>query len=133
MKVTRYKSTFSTDFISLEDYLKKMKEGQEKIYFLVAPTKQLMDANPFLETFKDNDIPVLVLQNHIDEVCFKQIEKYKGHQFVSIESSIDELGKDIKKKVKVDKERGLPEEDTTTFSLWLKAELEPSVAKVSIS
>lgn len=43
------------------------------------------------------------------------------------------MGKDIKTKVTVDKERGLPDEDTTTFSLWLKSELEPNVAKVSIS
>ena len=129
----RYNTSSSDNLISLDDYISSMKEGQEKIYFLVAPTKQISDSSPFLEQFKVNNVPVLLLSNHIDEVCFKQIEKFKGHSFTNIESSYDQVSKDLGKKIEVDSERGLPEEDTTTFSLWMKAELEPAIKKVTIS
>lgn len=110
-----------------------MKKDQKKIYFLVSPNKETAQSSPFLEPFRENNVPVLLLANHIDEVCFKQIDQFKGHKFINIESSFEEVQNDLGSKVEVDKEKGLPEEDTTTFSLWLKSELEPQVKKVTIS
>jgi molecular chaperone HtpG len=59
------------DIISIDDYISKMKEGQEKIYFVVNPTFDQALKSPYLEPFKDNKtLDVIVLTNQIDEILF---------------------------------------------------------------
>jgi molecular chaperone HtpG len=74
----RYSSNYNKDMTSLDDYIKKMKPGQNKIYFVTGATKELAMANPFMEIFKhaerdsgpDAAPPVLLLTNNADEFCF---------------------------------------------------------------
>jgi len=78
----------------------------------------------------------LILTNQVDEICFQQIQDYKGKQFVNIESSFDDVSKDLKDTKKDDLDDGtprVPEDDVTAFSLWLKNELSANVSKVTIS
>jgi len=56
---------------------------------------------------------------HVDEMVFRGLNSYKGFNFVNIETNYDEIAKDIKN-IEHDKETGLPEEDVTTFCLWIK-------------
>ena len=70
LRLMRYNSTFTEGMTSLEDYIKHMKEGQNKIYFVTGATKEHCLNNPFMEAFKGTDIPVLILNNNIDEICF---------------------------------------------------------------
>ena len=134
LRLTRYQSTFSSSPVALDDYIKRMKKDQRKIYFLVATDAGVAKNSPFLEPFKGkNSPPVLFLENHIDEMCLRQVNEYKGFKFVNIETNFEEIAKDVDHRVEVDKLHGLPEEDTTSFCLWIKSELEPFVSKVSIS
>ncbi len=48
-------------YISIDDYIKKMKEGQKKIYFVSGASRETALSNPFMEIFKGTDVPVLVL------------------------------------------------------------------------
>lgn len=59
----RYHSNFSTETLSLEDYVRKMKPGQTKIYFVSGPNREAALSNPFMEVFKGSDVPVLILLN----------------------------------------------------------------------
>lgn len=87
-----------------------------------------------MEPFKGTDIPVLILTNNIDEVCFQQQGQYKNKKFSNVETSYDEIAKDLgKKDDDVSSFSRIPEEDVTTFSLWLKNELQPIVSKVQLS
>ena len=78
-----------------------------------------------MEPFKGTDMPVLILTNNIDEVCFQQQGQYKNKKFSNIETSYEEIAKDLGKKENDDISSfsRIPEEDVTTFSLWLKNEL----------
>ena len=96
-------------------------------------TEEHARQSPFLDPFKGTDVPVLIITNHIDEVCFKNVGEYKGKKFVNIETNFEEIAKDVDKRVEVDKDKGLPEDDTTTFCLWVKSELEPRVSRVTLS
>lgn len=58
------------ELMSIEDYVKTMKEGQEKIYFVVNPTYDQALKSPYMEPFKGSDLDVLVLTNNIDEILF---------------------------------------------------------------
>lgn len=72
-----------------------MKPGQEKIYFIVNPVTQNALSSPFMEIFKETDIPVLILNNNVDEICFQQASTYKNKIFVNIETSYEEIQKDL--------------------------------------
>lgn len=101
----RYSATFEAaggmtkkGFVGLDDYIKKMKPGQNKIYFVTSQSKEQALKNPFMEPFLnagEDSPPILILTNNIDEVCFNQIPDYRGHRFVNIETSYDEIAKDL--------------------------------------
>jgi TNF receptor-associated protein 1 len=57
--------------VSLDEYIAKAKTTQEKIYFIVNPTIEGAVSSPFYEPFKGTDVPVLILTNNIDEICFQ--------------------------------------------------------------
>ena len=70
MKLMRYLSSFSEEMVSIDDYIKKMKPGQDKIYFTIGNTKAAAMNNPFMEPFKGTDVPILILNNNVDEILF---------------------------------------------------------------
>jgi len=57
--------------VSLDEYVKSMKEGQKKIYYLDGVTRNLIWQNPYMAPFKDSDVPVLVLGQNMDEMIFQ--------------------------------------------------------------
>ena len=95
LRLMRYNSTIAQGVsISLDDYVKSMKEGQKKIYF-ISGTPDQVENNPFMEPFKDSDVPVLIVSNQIDEMVFQQIGTFKGCTFVNVESGYEEIAKDL--------------------------------------
>lgn len=134
LKLTRYKSTVTGNkLMSIDNYIEKMKEGQKNIYFCVPGNPAAPHDSPFLEPFKNANVPVIILSNQIDEVCLRNVNEYKGMKFVNIESSYDDVSQDLGAKVEHDKVLGIPEAEITPFSLWIKSELSPTIAKVTIS
>lgn len=117
----------------MDDYVETMKPGQKNIYFIVSQNPNQRPDSPFLETFETSNIPVLILPNHIDEVCLKNVNEYKGFKFLNIESNYEEIASDMDSNIEHDKETGIPEMEITPFSLWMKAELAPTISKVTIS
>jgi TNF receptor-associated protein 1 len=123
------------EFKSLEDYIGAMQPGQEKIYFLVNPNFDVAIKSPFLEPFRGSKIDVLILSNNVDEILFQQNGDFKGKRFINVESSYDEISKDLGKGVEDEViARGkIPEEDITPFCLWVKNELSGLIGKVQVS
>lgn len=70
LRLMRYHSTKSLGTVSLEDYVKQMKAEQKKIYYLSGTTPQDAMSNPFMEPFKDSEVPVLIIGNQVDEMVF---------------------------------------------------------------
>ena len=92
--------------------------------------------NPFMEPFKDSDVPVLIIRDQIDEMVFQQLGNYKGFTFINVESGYEEVSKDLGDKdiySESDKSQSIPEEDITPFCLWLKEHCKPYVGKVTLS
>ena len=122
--------------VSLDEYIENMKEGQEKIYYIVNNQYELGVKSPYMEPFKNiKEVDVLILTNNVDEIIFQQSVEYKGKKFVSIESKFDEIQKDLGLDSEIESlERSrIPEQDITGFCLWLKEELKDSIGKVAIS
>lgn len=72
--------------------------------------------SPYMEPFKNSNIPVLVINMHVDEMVFRTLQTYKGkYKFVNVENSYDEISKDLKGN-ESDKS-GIPSDDITPFCL----------------
>lgn len=69
---------------SLDDYLGRMVEGQERIYYLVADNLEGAANSPHLEVFKDRGIEVLLLHDRIDEWLMGNLSEYQGKSFQDV-------------------------------------------------
>lgn len=81
IKLMRFKSTYA-ELTNIDDYVQKMKQGQQNIYFTVADSLESATKSPYMEQFLKADVPVLLLGTKIDEFFLMQMERYKGHKFV---------------------------------------------------
>ncbi len=94
-KLLRFASTHTNEEsqrVSLEDYIKRMPEGQDKIYYVAAETFNAAKNSPHLEVFREKGIEVLVLYDRIDEWLMSHLTEFEGKQFNSVaRGSLDDL------------------------------------------
>ena len=86
-KLLRFVSTSSDGddaVVSLEDYVSRMREGQEAIYFLTAQSLSTARHSPHLEIFREKDIEVLLLCDPIDEWLSSHLPEFGGKPLKSI-------------------------------------------------
>merc|ERR1712062_462076 len=87
-KLLRFTSTKSEDKeISLDKYLDRMQESQESIYYMSGDSIETMKKAPALQVFKKKDLEVLMLSDHLDELCIQKLTDYEGKKFVSIQKA----------------------------------------------
>lgn len=96
-KLLRFTSTTSESAtepsVSLDDYISRMAEGQDKIYYITAETYNAAKNSPHLEIFKKKNIEVLLLTDRIDEWVSSHLIDYEKKQLVSVASANLDLGK----------------------------------------
>ena len=88
----------SAEWSSLEDYVGRMKEGQEAIYFITGPSKEAALHSPHLEAFREKGYEVLLLTDRVDEIWTQQPQEFQGKKFQSIGQGEVELGNEEEKK-----------------------------------
>lgn len=94
-KLLRYSSTFDDNpepTVSLDDYISRMKEGQEKIYYITAETFAGAKNSPHLEIFRKKGIEVLLMAEQIDEWVVTYLTEYNGKKLQSITKGELDLG-----------------------------------------
>ena len=92
----RFASTRSEgkeESVSLDDYIGRMKEGQEKIYYITAETHAAARNSPHLEIFRKKDIEVLLLSDRVDEWLVSHLTEYQGKSLQSVAKGKLDLGK----------------------------------------
>ena len=95
-KLLRFASTHAdTDeqAVSLADYVARMKDGQEKIYFIVADSFAAAKHSPHLEVFRKKGIEVLLLSDRVDEWLTSHLTEFEGKPFQSVAKGALDLGK----------------------------------------
>ncbi|GAA0364908.1 molecular chaperone HtpG [Bowmanella denitrificans] len=78
--------------VSLDEYLERMKEGQDKIYYITADSHQAAKSSPHLEIFRKKGIEVLLMSDRIDEWLMSHLSEYKDKSFQSITKGQLDLG-----------------------------------------
>ena len=95
-KLLRFASTQTDtpdETVSLADYVARMKEGQEKIYFVTAETFTAAKNSPHLEIFRKKGIEVLLLSDRVDEWVTGYLTEFDGKPLQSVAKGGLDLGK----------------------------------------
>lgn len=86
-KLLRFASTHSGDAaqtVSFADYVSRMKEGQDKIYYVTADSFAAASNSPHLEIFRKKGIEVLLLSDRVDEWMLSYLREFDGKSLVSV-------------------------------------------------
>ncbi|ELZ5941290.1 molecular chaperone HtpG [Providencia vermicola] len=95
-KLLRFASTHNdsnVQNVSLEDYISRMVEGQEKIYYITADSYAAAKSSPHLELFRKKGIEVLLLSDRIDEWMMNYLSEFDGKPFQSVSKADESLDK----------------------------------------
>jgi molecular chaperone HtpG len=87
--------------VSLEDYIARMKEGQEKIYYVTADSFAAAKNSPHLQIFRRKGIEVLLLSDRVDEWLVSHLNEFDGKTLASVAKGkldLDELADEEEKK-----------------------------------
>ncbi len=95
-KLLRFASTHNVtevQDVSLEDYIGRMKEGQDKIYYITAESYAAAKDSPLLEIFKKKGVEVLLLSDPVDYLMGIELHEFKGTQLQSVSKGAIDLSK----------------------------------------
>ena len=103
-KLMRFASTHGDtedQTVSLADYIGRMKEGQDKIYYVTADTFAAAKNSPHLEFFRAKGVEVLLLSDRVDEWMISHLTEFEGKKLQSVakgDLDLDKLAGEEEKK-----------------------------------
>ena len=95
-KLLRFASTHNNSDaqdVTLEDYIGRMKDGQEKIYYITSDSYTAACNSPHLEVFRKKGIEVLLMHDRVDEWLVSHLAEFDGKSLVSVAKGDLDLGK----------------------------------------
>jgi molecular chaperone HtpG len=110
MPLLRYASTHNAtndENVSLPEYLARMREGQDRVYYIVGETLDAARESPHLELLKQKGIEVLLMGDRVDDWVMGQISEFEGKKFKDVSKGDLELGTlaDQAERARIDEER----------------------------
>ena len=128
-KLLRFESSLSDPgkMTGLADYVTRLKDGQDTIYYQIAPNRAAIEAGPYLEAFKARGLEVLFAYEPLDDYVFTSLREFDGKKLVSVTSENVKLDD-----VPVDSaEAPLSDDEVSGLCSWLKETLGEAVTEVS--
>ena len=104
LKLLRFSSTTTDSMdqtVSLADYISRLKEGQDKIYYVTGETFNAAKNSPHLEIFRKKGVEVLLLSDRVDEWMLSFVQEFEGKQLISVAKGgldLDSLADESEKK-----------------------------------
>jgi molecular chaperone HtpG len=110
MEVCRFNSTTTQGdaLTGIEDYISRMKEGQDTIYYLTGDKLDVLRLSPQLEGFAKRGIEVLLLSDHVDDFWVNVVTDYKGKKLKSVtraDIDLDKVSSDSEDKKEEEKDK----------------------------
>ena len=130
--LVRFASTHGPGLHSLADYVGRMKEGQEDIYYIAGDEQVSLATSPHLEGYRKRGVEVLLLNDPVDEFWTAQVGAYQGKKFKSVTRGGADLSK-IKLPEDAEKKATESEADTAPLIALLRLTLQEAVKDVRVS
>jgi molecular chaperone HtpG len=131
LRISSFASTNSEEEpTTLAEYVERMKEGQEQIFYATGETRQQILKSPHLEAFKAKGYEVLLLTDPVDEIWVGSVTEFDGKPLQSVARGEVDLDSDEEKS---EAEREEQEKDFADLLAWLKETLSDHVAEVRLS
>jgi molecular chaperone HtpG len=109
-KLLRFASTQADEGVSLTDYVARMKDGQEVVYYITADSMAAAKNSPQIEIFRKKGIEVLLLIDRVDEWLLSHLHEFDGKALQSVAKGAVDLGS-----LQDEAEKKQAEETATTF------------------
>ena len=84
LKLLRFRTTGGEGLVSLDDYVGRMKEGQDAIFYISGDDIDTLRRSPQIEGFKARGVEVLLLTDPVDEFWIPSVAEYKEKKFKSV-------------------------------------------------
>jgi molecular chaperone HtpG len=122
-------STSGDEMSSLADYVSRMKENQNAIYYITGENREVVNTSAFVERVKKRGFEVVYMVDPIDEYCVQQLKEYDGKKLVSVSKEGLELPESEEEKKKFEEDK-VKYEDLCKV---MKDILDKKVQKVTVS
>eukprot|EP01113_Clastostelium_recurvatum_P027439 TRINITY_DN330_c0_g1_i2.p1 TRINITY_DN330_c0_g1~~TRINITY_DN330_c0_g1_i2.p1 ORF type:complete len:827 (+),score=442.28 TRINITY_DN330_c0_g1_i2:98-2578(+) len=131
IKLLLFHSSKTDDLASFDDYVGRMKEGQEEIYYLAGQNKDMVQKSPLIEKMLKRGYEVLYMLDPIDEYTLQQVPKVDGkYKLVNLGKEAPSIDDEFKEEE--EKEKFL-EEEFKPLAEFIKKQLPDKLEKVVIS
>jgi molecular chaperone HtpG len=133
LQVSSFASTHSDEKpTTLAEYVERMGEGQDKIYYMTGESRRQIESSPHMEAFKAKGLEVLILTDPVDEMWVGSVTDFDGKHFQSIaKGEVDLESEDEKKESEALREQ--QDKDFGEVLGWLQKALDDSVKQVRLS
>uniref|UniRef100_A0A8C7RF60 Endoplasmin n=1 Tax=Oncorhynchus mykiss TaxID=8022 RepID=A0A8C7RF60_ONCMY len=130
-KLLRFQTSNSdTVLASLEQYVERMKEKQDKIYFMAGTSRQEAESSPFVEKLLKRGYEVIYLTEPVDEYCIQALPEFDGKRFQNVAKEGVKFDESDKTK---EKREGL-EKEYEPLTTWMKdSALKDKIEKAVLS
>ena len=126
-----FSSNSDKDMTSLAEYVERMKEKQDVIYFVAGTSRKDVESSPFVERLLKKGYEVLYLIEPVDEYCMQSLPEFDGKKFQNVAKEGLKVGEDTEKSKK--KQEDL-EKTYEPLLKWLKEDaLKDMIEKAAIS
>lgn len=116
-KLLRFQTSNSeTDLASLEQYVERMKEKQDKIYFMAGTSRKEAESSPFVEKLLKKGYEVIYLTEPVDEYCIQALPEFDGKRFQNVAKE----GVKFDESEKTKEKREALEKEFEPLTTWLK-------------
>ncbi|MEO9576624.1 MAG: molecular chaperone HtpG [Roseobacter sp.] len=129
LELCRFASTGEDALASLPDYVSRMKEGQDAIFYIAGEDAAKLAQSPHLEGFRAKGVEVLLLSDHVDEFWLQHVTKFDGKPLKSITRGAAELD-EIKTGQETKDEDKTEDADLAALIAAIKVELGETVKDV---
>jgi molecular chaperone HtpG len=133
LRISSFASTHSDEELTtLAEYVERMKDGQQEIFYATGPSREQLLKSPHLEVFKAKGYEVLLLTDPVDEIWVGSVTEFDGKPLQSVAKGEVDLASEDEKAAQ-EAERQEQERDFADLLTWLKETLSEHVAEVRLS
>ena len=133
LDIASFASTYHAEQLTtLRQYLERMKEGQQHLYYMTGESQSIIENSPHMEAFRAKGFEVLLLTDPVDEMWIESVREFDSTRFQSIAKGQVDLDTEEEKKA-AELERDQQEKDFSALLTWMTTKLQEDVKEVRLS